>query len=244
MVQSIFENIIVIEGHSGVGKTTTAQALALELDYAFIDSGLLYRAFCLYLIRHGIPLIAKEVYRSLDLFEPYIQKDGSIILEGYDVTNLLHEKQVTQMVSAISGALFVRKMINNLMIEFSERYEGRVIITGRSTAQEVFPETKLIFDLQADAEVRALRRFKQRMISWDGEGEEPNYDEILIALRRRDEADINKPVMPMETNEQAIIIKTEELNLQEVVSTIAREVRCRWGMTEGELITRRNVERE
>jgi cytidylate kinase len=233
MVQSIFENIIVIEGFSGVGKTSTAISLANDLGYAFLDSGLLYRAFSLHLIRHNIELIPSEVSQSLDLFKPYVMKDGSVILEDHDVTFLLHENQVTEMVSTISSARFVRKKINSLMKEFSIRYEGRVVITGRSTAAEVFPETKLIFDLQAGVEVRAKRRYMQKMETWNGESDEPNYDEILLSLMRRDEADINKEVMPMATNEQAFIINTKERDLGQVVSLIADEVKQRQGTIEG-----------
>lgn len=234
MGQNISENVIVIEGHAGVGKTSTAIKLANDLGYAFLDSGLLYRAFSLYLISHNIQLIPKEVYQSLSLFEPYIEKDGSVILEGHDVTALLHEKQVTEMVATVSSARFVRKMINNLMKEFSLRYEGRVVITGRSTAAEVFPETRLIFDLQADVEVRAMRRYMQMIEIWNGEGDEPNYDQILLSLKRRDTTDINKEVMPMVTNEQAFIIDTKDKDLGQVVSLVADEVRQRSGTIEGD----------
>ncbi|MDH5532991.1 MAG: (d)CMP kinase [Candidatus Pacebacteria bacterium] len=240
MGQNISENVIVIEGHSGVGKTSTAQTLAVELGYAFLDSGLVYRAFSLHLIRHDIPLVPKLVYRALDSFDPYIKKDGSVILEGHDVTSLLHDRQVTEIVSSVSSAQFVRKKVNKIMLDFSSRYEGQVVITGRSTAAEVFPETRLIFDLQADAEVRAMRRFTQRMETWNGEGMEPNYDEILVALRKRDLSDINKPVMPMATNEQAVIINTEELDLKEVVDQISKEVRLKIATIEG--VMRRNKE--
>ena len=241
MGKNTSENVIVIEGFSGVGKTTTAQKLAAELGYAFIDSGLLYRAFSLHLIRHNYELIPKEVYKALDFFEPHINKDGTVILEGHDVTHLLHEQQVTEIVSTVSSAQFVRKKINNLMKEFSMRHEGRVVITGRSTAAEVFPETRLIFDLQASAEIRAMRRFEQQVRYWSGEGIEPNYEEILLGLKRRDFSDINKPVMPMAINEQAFIINTEELDLEQVVSLISNEVRLRLLRVEG--VIRREKER-
>lgn len=207
---------IAIDGPAASGKSTLAQRLASRLGYLLFDTGVMYRAVTLAAIRRGMDLNSEEsVGRlaesvSLDVRPPTVS-DGracDVLLDGEDVTGQIRSPEVDQAVSLVSSYARVRKAMTLRQREIGLR--GRVVMVGRDIGTVVMPDADLKIYLDASPDVRAWRRVRQ------GEGR-GSYDDTLQAIRRRDEMDSSRPVAPLRPAEDARILNTSELTIEDVL---------------------------
>lgn len=209
-----FQKIITVDGAASTGKTTIASKISQKIGYCLFDSGYLYRSFCWYLIQKKIEIKPRDVYVALQEFHPEIHDDGSIYVQGENMTTYLQDPEVTQLVSYVGSGFFVRKYMREIQRQFCAEKNGKVVVTGRDVGRDVFPESKFKFFLQATSEARALRRHTQLKEL----GIDSSYENILEQINQRDLRDSTRKVSPMGSSEDAHLIDTSELSVDEVVA--------------------------
>ncbi len=215
---------IAIDGPAASGKSTLAQLLASRLGYLLFDTGVMYRAVTLAALRRGLDLNSEEGLGrlaetvSVDV-RPATVADGrgcDVLLEGEDVTGPIRSTPVDQAVSQVSSYARVRRAMTLRQREIGLR--GKVVMVGRDIGTVVMPDADLKIYLDASPEVRAWRRVRQ------GEGRE-TYDDTLQAIRRRDQMDSSRAVAPLRPAEDALILNTSDLTIEDVLDWALRLVR-------------------
>ncbi|MGH2812145.1 MAG: (d)CMP kinase [Actinomycetota bacterium] len=206
--------VIAIDGPAGSGKSTVARALAGRLRLPHVDTGAIYRALTLKAMREGVdPADATALGRMSEATDIQI-RDGSIVLDGEDVTREIRSPKVTEAVSIASAHPAVRRR----MVEIQRRLlpsEGAVV-EGRDIGTVVLPNADLKVFLVAAPEERARRR--ARDLAADGIQGDPAA--VLEEINLRDRLDSERPVSPPEPAQDAIVIDSTDLALDEVVDRI------------------------
>lgn len=210
--------IITIDGPSGTGKSTTARILAEKLNYLYIDSGAMYRAITLELIRNNIkPTDLKSI---IDLTKAAEMKfDGEeFILNGKNITKEIRSLEVTNKVSNVSAIKELRKILVEKQRAFAK--ENNVVMDGRDIGTVVFPEAKYKFFLVCDLKVRAARR-RQDFID---HGFKIPIEKIMIELKKRDQIDTTRKESPLRKAKDAIEVNTTNMIIEEQVNFLYRKV--------------------
>jgi len=211
-------NIIAIDGPAASGKSTLGRRLADALAYLFFDTGVMYRAVTWGALQRGIPIddeaavtrLAETV--QIDV-RPPSQNDGracDVLLDGADVTWETRRPEVDANVSPVSAYRGVRQALASQQRRIGLR--GRVVMVGRDIGTVVLPEADLKIYLDASAEERARRRYKEIL----GRGEQADYEQILEGVRRRDEIDSTRAVSPLRAAEDAVILDSDKLDADQV----------------------------
>lgn len=214
--------VITIDGPSGSGKSTVSKTLALKLNYSYLDTGAMYRAFALEVLNKGFEN-DKEKYllllRDFDIKFAY-NSDGSqrIFCNGKDVTNQIRTPEVSMWASTISKEKEVREKMGYLQRKIGEA--GKVVAEGRDMGTVVFKDAFAKFFLFASAEVRALRRYKELL----ERNINTKYEEVLEDIKKRDEQDSNRAIAPLKPADDAVLIDSSELTVEEVVEKMYKVV--------------------
>lgn len=216
---------IAIDGPAGAGKSSVAKEAAKALGFVYVDTGALYRAVALYMLRHGItPSDAEAVEAALpavtvDLrYEP----DGQhVLLCGEDVSDAIRMPEVSTAASDCSAIPAVRKFLFSLQTGMAERYN--VLMDGRDIGTVVLPHAQVKIFLTASAEERARRRCRQLK----EKGVEADYEKTLREIRERDEQDMNRETAPLKPAEDSILLDTSELDFRGSVEKLLEIVRER-----------------
>jgi cytidylate kinase len=220
-------SIIAIDGPAASGKSTVGKILADELGYLFFDTGVMYRAVTWLALQRGVPVQDEAAVTALaetteiDI-RPPSQSDGrncDILAEGQDITWHIRRPEVEAHVSQVSAYPGVRRALSAQQRRIGQR--GRVVMVGRDIGTVVLPEADLKIYLDASAEERARRRY-QEIIERGGRAD---YDEILAAMRRRDQIDSTRAVAPLRPAPDAQILDSDRLNLEQVLEAIRRLIR-------------------
>ena len=216
---------IAIDGPAGAGKSSVAKEAAKALGFVYVDTGALYRAVALYMLRHGItPSDAEAVEAALpavtvDLrYEP----DGQhVLLCGEDVSDAIRMPEVSTAASDCSAIPAVRKFLFSLQTGMAERYD--VLMAGRVIGTVVLPNAQVKIFLTASAEERARRRCRQLK----EKGVEADYEKTLREIRERDEQDMNRETAPLKPAEDSVLLDTSELDFRGSVEKLLEIVRER-----------------
>ncbi|MBR6956160.1 MAG: (d)CMP kinase, partial [Firmicutes bacterium] len=191
---------IAIDGPSGAGKSTIAKRVAAELAIDYIDTGAMYRAVGLKMLRLGIPMEENET-----LFEMLANTDvdfseGRVYLDGEDVSDLIRTQEVSKAASDCSAFATVRRKLVELQQAMGKRKS--VIMDGRDIGTVVLKDAEYKFYLTATAEERAMRRFKELQ----AKGSTDTYDKVLEDVNKRDYNDMHRDVDPLRQAEDAVLI--------------------------------------
>lgn len=211
---------IAIDGRAASGKTSVGRRLAERFDYAFLDTGLLYRAFTLAALRAGVPAEPGACERFAQQLDIRIgtEREARIFVDGEDVTDILHTPELDRHVSSYSQVPGVREFMREMQREFGRR--RRAILAGRDIGEVILPEAPLKVFLEANAEARARRRASQRQVR-PGDEALQTREELL----RRDERDTANTFVPGD----ALVIDTSDLTLEDVIERIVERMQCASG---------------
>lgn len=208
--------IIAIDGPSGAGKSTLGKMLAKRLDLLYLDTGAMYRAVALAVMRHGVSFDDRE--KVVEIVEnAKIELIGEpdslkILLDEKDVTAEIRTLEAAQAASIVSTISEVRKIMVEHQRSLGENAAKGCVLEGRDIGSVVFPNADVKFFLTAKPEARARRRFeedkKKDRIS--------SYNQTLAEINERDERDVSREDSPLTIAEDAVVIDTSELDLSEV----------------------------
>lgn len=215
--------VVTIDGASGTGKGTVSQLLAARLGWNFLDSGALYRVLALAAQKHGVALDNEKALEvlgeHLDVqFIANPDKSPKIILESEDITQTIRTEVVGNMASVIAALPGVRASLLSRQRAFREA--PGLVTDGRDMGTVIFPDAEYKFFLTASPETRAERRFKQLK----EQGLDVNLGSLLEELRQRDKRDSERSIAPLKPAEDAIIVDTDHLSIQQVVEKILEEI--------------------
>lgn len=208
--------IITIDGPAGAGKSTVSKKVAQELSINFLDTGALYRAIGLILAKSEVrPEFLHEALNDITI---EINKSG-VYVNDFDVTKEIRTPEADILSSKYSALPEVRAALLNIQREQAKK--ASLIAEGRDLGSVVFPDADFKFYLTASPEARAKRRYNERI----NRGESANYDEILQAIKLRDQHDLNRKIAPLRIPDNAIYIDSSDMSEQEVINFIINQVR-------------------
>ena len=209
---------IAIDGPAGAGKSTIAKAVAAKKGYIYVDTGAMYRAMALFILRNGIdPEDAAAISAKCTEADITIEyRDGAqvVLLGGENVNDYLRTPQVSDMASRTSVNGDVRCKLVELQQQLARRQN--VVMDGRDIGTVVLPDAQVKIFLTASVEVRAGRRYKE-MIE---KGEEADLEAIKAQIKERDERDMNREISPLKQAEDAVLVDTSDMSIDEVVERI------------------------
>ena len=207
---------IAIDGPAGAGKSTIAKKVAGELSFIYVDTGAMYRAMALYLLEQkaGEQEEIASACHGADISICYEKGEQHVILNGKDVTPYLRTEEAGNMASVCSANGEVRKHLLKLQRNLAK--ENNVVMDGRDIGTTILPEAEVKIFLTASPETRARRRF----LELQQKGAEDEYDHILKDIIERDERDMNRTVSPLKQADDAVLVDSSELGIDEVVDRI------------------------
>jgi CMP/dCMP kinase len=212
--------VIAVDGYSSCGKSTTAKRVATSLGYAYIDTGAMYRAVTLYFHQHLVTLTNdREVKKALENIHiefrrnPYDGRNETF-LNGQNVENEIRKLYIANMVSEVSAVAEVRYA---LVAQQQKIGKGRgVVMDGRDIGTKVFPDAELKVFMTADPYVRAQRRQIELM----ARGDVVDLEEIIANIKKRDLIDTTRKESPLVQAEDAFLLDTTHMTLDEQVETV------------------------
>ncbi|MDO5670196.1 MAG: (d)CMP kinase [Corynebacterium sp.] len=211
--------ILAVDGPSGTGKSTTCRALAKRLDAKYVDTGAMYRVATLAVLRAGVDpadtAAVIEATRDLPLAVNDDPDSTEVLLAGENVAAEIRGREVTQNVSAVSAVPEVRENLVALQRRLAAEAH-RAIVEGRDIGTVVLADAPVKAYLTASPEIRARRRYNQDRSA----GREADFATVLADVIRRDELDSSRTTSPLRPAEDAHLIDTSELTLNQVLETL------------------------
>ena len=218
---------IAIDGPSGAGKSSLAKQLAQELGYLYVDTGAMYRAIGLYAVRRGAdPKNAEQVEPLL----PQIQLDIRLVegtqhiyLNGEDVSTDIRAEKIGMAASGVSAIPAVRQFLLDTQRDLARA--NNVLMDGRDIGTVILPHAQVKIFLTASDTARAQRRYKELV----EKGQTPDYEQVLADIRQRDYQDSHRAVAPLRQAEDAVLVDTSHLNLEESLEALKAVIREKVG---------------
>jgi len=209
------KQVIAIDGPSGSGKTTIARLIAKELGFNYLDTGSLYRAVAMALIKNMIrPEDTDDKLR--DILEKTLVSfnNGRVFLNGQDVSEDIRSKEIDHYSSVFSARKIVRDFLLDAQREAA--LHDDLVVEGRDTTTVVFPDAKKKIFLDASVEERAKRRYLQ----FRGKGIDITMDEAKMNIIERDKRDASRDIAPLRVAEEALLIDSSNLSVEQVKNNI------------------------
>lgn len=216
---------VAIDGPSGAGKSTLARRAAAEMGYLYVDTGAIYRTVALGALRRGVAPTDAEAVESilsdLDIRLAYNPEDGlqHMHLNGEDVTEEIRLHEISQHASKISAIPSVRAFLLELQRDLARNHD--VVMDGRDIGTVVLPQAQVKIFLTASAQARAQRRF----LELQQRGQQADFDTVLRDIVLRDEQDSNRPIAPLRRAEDAVLVDTTHLDLEQSLQAILTAIR-------------------
>lgn len=216
--------IIAIDGPSGAGKSTLGKKLAKELGLLYLDTGAMYRAVALLALNEGIDTSdAEAVTGAAERADIRLSGEPGklkVELNGSDVSEAIRSPEVGQAASTISTISGVRRSLVERQRKLGSAAERGAVLDGRDIGTVVFPEADFKFFLTATAEARARRRFEED----EARGRAVSYEETVREINRRDERDSTREDSPLRVAEDAYVIDTSEMEIDDVLEAMTEVV--------------------
>ena len=209
---------IAIDGPAGAGKSTIAKLVAKELGFIYVDTGAMYRGLAVHFLKKGI--VPGEVEKIEAACEDakvelgYENGVQQVYLNGENITSQLREEAVGNMASVSSAVPAVRAKLLDLQRNLAK--EKDVVMDGRDIGTNVLPNADVKVYLTASVECRAMRRFKEL----EEKGEACDFEQIRQDIQERDERDMTREIAPLKQAEDATLIDSSELGIDDVVKAI------------------------
>lgn len=217
-------NNIAIDGPAGAGKSTIAKRVAKTLSYIYVDTGAMYRAMALYMIRNDINredvAAIERACESVDISIDYVDGEQVVLLMGENVNGYIRTEEVGKMASVSSAVPKVREKLVSLQQKLGK--EKNVVMDGRDIGTVVLPDSKCKIYLTASSKVRAKRRYDELT----AKGESCDINEIEAGIIERDHNDMTREISPLRQAEDAVLVDSSDMTIDEVVEsilTIAKE---------------------
>lgn len=214
---------VAIDGPAGAGKSTIAKLVAKEKGYIYVDTGAMYRAMAVYFLQEGITPGEIEKIRtaaqSAEVSIGYENGVQQVYLNGVNVTDKLREEAVGNMASVSSALPEVRARLLDLQRNLAK--EADVIMDGRDIGTNILPDADVKIYLTASVKTRADRRYKELT----EKGIFCSYDEIAEDIQKRDERDMSRETAPLKQADDAILVDSSDMSIEEVVQTICAKCR-------------------
>lgn len=210
---------IAIDGPAGAGKSTIARAVAKELGYVYIDTGAMYRAVGLYVLRKKIELSdEKKIVEALPLLDISLSYDDEgvqhVLLNGEDVSSAIRTERVSEAASVVSQYKAVREKLVALQQALAKRTS--VVMDGRDIASKVLPDADTKIYLTASVEERARRRARELQ----EKGEPCNIKAVEKDIEERDYRDMHRAQSPLVRVEDAVLVDSSDLTIDETIDRI------------------------
>ena len=209
---------VALDGPSGVGKSSAADGLAERFGLTHIDTGAMYRAIALGMHERQIePEESQALQNALDALELRLEGD-KIFLNGKDVSGQIRTPLISNLASTYSALPSVRKKLVAMQQQIAS--QKGFILDGRDICDVVLPEAELKIYLDASAKARAMRRYLQ-----DKEkGLKVDFEDVLHQIEARDEQDRSRSVSPLKISEQAEVIDSSDMNLEQTIEAMASHI--------------------
>jgi len=214
-------NVITLDGPTSSGKTSVGYLFSQKIGFHYIDSGAIYRAGTIQVLHEKTPLDNEEklaeVFAKLDLIFKEVDGIQHTILNGKDISEILHNPEISQVVPVISAYEKVREQAT--IMQRKVALMQNTVLAGRDIGTVIFPDAKLKFYLTADIQIRAQRRLAQLKEKVEG----ITYEEVLEQMIERDKADMIRKVSPLRIPKDAIVIDTSVFSTDQTVAKMLEE---------------------
>ena len=210
--------VVAIDGPAGAGKSTIAKLVAKDLHAIYVDTGAMYRAMALYMLRNG--LTAKDSDRfgtmcqAADISIRFVDGVQTVFLNGENVNGLIRTEEVGNMASKVSANRMVREKLVDLQRKLAKGND--IVMDGRDIGTNVLPDAKPKIYLTASSEVRAKRRFEELK----AKGENCDIAAIEQDIITRDHQDMTREISPLKQAEDAILVDSSDMSIEEVKDRI------------------------
>ena len=209
---------VAIDGPAGAGKSTIAKRVAKEKDFIYIDTGAMFRAMAIHFLRCGIAADdhekISEAVKDVNVTISYVNGEQNVFLNGENVTGQLRTEEVGNMASASSVNGDVRKKLLELQRKLAA--SANVVMDGRDIGTVVLRDADVKVYLTASVEVRAQRRYKELI----EKGQEADLEKIKKDIEERDYRDMNREIAPLRQAEDAILVDSSSMTIDENVQAI------------------------
>jgi cytidylate kinase len=209
------KQVVAIDGPSGSGKTTIARLIAKELGFNYLDTGALYRAVAMALIKNMIrPEDTDEKLKDILDKTLVTFNNGRVFLNGQDVSEEIRSKEIDHYSSVFSA----RKIVRDFLLDAQRQaaLHDNLVVEGRDTTTVVFPDAKKKIFLDASVEERAKRRYLQ----FRGKGVDITIDEAKMNIIERDKRDASRDIAPLRVAAEALLIDSSNLSVEQVKNNI------------------------
>ena len=212
---------IAIDGPAGAGKSTIAKTIAKKLEFIYVDTGAMYRAMALYFIRHEIdPKNEAAINKACpDIHVSINYEDGvqQVLLNGENVNGLIRTEEVGNMASKTSAYKTVRATLLDLQRDLAKT--ANILMDGRDIGTNVLPDADLKIYLTASSKVRAERRYKELV----EKGVKADFNKIEEDIIIRDRQDMEREIAPLKQADDAVLVDSSDMTIEEVVDAIVAE---------------------
>mgnify|MGYP001060325960 FL=1 len=209
---------IAIDGPAGAGKSTIAKKVAKELSFIYVDTGAMYRAMALYLLRKGVnredPDEIGEACQNAEISIEYQNGEQIVLLDGENVNAHLRTEEVSAMASVSSAVPRVREKLLDLQRKLARTMS--VVMDGRDIGTTILPDADVKIYLTASSLTRARRRY----LEYQEKGEPCDLAEIQKTIEERDQRDMTREISPLCQAEDAVLVDSSELTIDETVEKI------------------------
>lgn len=204
---------VAIDGPSGAGKSTLAKRLAKELGYLYVDTGAMYRSIGLFALRKGVDpkdeAAVTALLPQIQIELRYVDGAQRVLLCGEDVSEAIRAENVGMATSAVSAHPPVRAFLMELQRGMARTHD--ILMDGRDIGTVILPNASVKIFLTASAEARATRRFRELQ----EKGVDTDFETVLEDIRRRDYQDSHRATAPLRQAEDAVLVDTSEMDLEE-----------------------------
>ena len=208
---------IAIDGPAGAGKSTVAKKLSEELGINYLDTGAMYRSIAYVLINRGVdPEDTEEVVRNLDSVDievKYIDRVQHMYADGKDISSLIRTNEISMGASNVSKIPEVRLKLIEMQQKIGREFD--IVMDGRDICRYVLPDADYKFYVTASVDERTKRRFKELP-----EGSNVTFEELREEIIKRDKNDMEREFMPLEKAEDAVLVDTTDMNIDEVMDFV------------------------